>query len=206
MYARSTTMQMQPSSIDAGIAFIRDEVMPALQGMAGCIGMSLLVDRQSGRCVTTSAWETEDALRASAAEIAPMRDRAAQMFPGTPTDEHWEIAVLHRNRRAPEGAGVRATWVQVPQGQMDQAIEFYKASVLPQMADVDGFCSASLLVDRPSGHAVSSMTFEDRDAMRHTRALAAVAREPGSTETIGEILDVAEYDLALAHLHVPEQV
>ena len=30
MYARSTTIQAQPSSIDAGIAHVRDAVMPAL--------------------------------------------------------------------------------------------------------------------------------------------------------------------------------
>ncbi|MDT5333108.1 MAG: hypothetical protein QOF31_4405, partial [Mycobacterium sp.] len=59
VYARSTTIQAQPSSIDDGIAYVRDEVMPALQAMDGYIGLSMLVDRESGRCITTSAWETE---------------------------------------------------------------------------------------------------------------------------------------------------
>jgi hypothetical protein len=31
MYARSMTIQAQPSSIDAGVAHMRDSVMPALQ-------------------------------------------------------------------------------------------------------------------------------------------------------------------------------
>ena len=54
MYARSTTIQAQSSSIDDGIAFVRDTVMPALEGMDGFVGVSLLVDRQSGRCIATS--------------------------------------------------------------------------------------------------------------------------------------------------------
>lgn len=58
VYARSTTIQAQSECIDTGIAHVRDVVMPALQGMDGCIGVSLLVDRQSGRCIATSAWET----------------------------------------------------------------------------------------------------------------------------------------------------
>ena len=49
VYARSTTIEAQPSSIDAGIAHVRYEVMPALQEMEGYVGLSLLVDRQSGR-------------------------------------------------------------------------------------------------------------------------------------------------------------
>ncbi|HZC53305.1 MAG TPA: antibiotic biosynthesis monooxygenase, partial [Mycobacterium sp.] len=150
MYARSTTIQAQPSSIDAGIAHVRDEVMPALQGMPGCVGVSLLVDRRSGRCIATSAWESDEALRGSAEHVTPIRDRAAEMFSGTADVEEWEIAVLHRDHRAPEGAGVRATWVKVPADQMDQGIEYYKSTVLPQLEGLDGFCSASLLIDRAS--------------------------------------------------------
>src|SRR5689334_1739594 len=96
VYARSTTIQAQPSSIDAGIAHLRDEVMPALQAIDGCVGVSLLVDRESGRCIATSAWDTEEAMRASADRMQPIRDRAAEMFGGSPTVEEWEIAALHR--------------------------------------------------------------------------------------------------------------
>ena len=83
VYARSTTIQAQPLSIDIGIAHVRDVVMPALQEMNGYVGLSLLVDRQSGRCIATSAWETMEAMRASAERVAPVRDRAALMFDGS---------------------------------------------------------------------------------------------------------------------------
>jgi len=78
--------------------------------------------------------------------------------------------------------------------------------LLPQIQEFEGFCSASLLVDRPSGSAVSSVTFDSHEAMQHTRSLAAVVREEGSREASGEVLDVAEFELALAHLRVPELV
>src|SRR5215211_331392 len=51
MYARSTTIQAQPTSIDAGITHMRDKVMPAIEAVDGCVGLSLLVDRTSGRCI-----------------------------------------------------------------------------------------------------------------------------------------------------------
>ncbi len=84
VYARSTTIQAQSECIDTGIAHVRDVVMPALQGMDGCIGVSLLVDRQSGRCIATSAWETAEAMHASREQVTPIRDRCAEMFGGTP--------------------------------------------------------------------------------------------------------------------------
>ena len=129
MYARSTSIQAQTSNIDAGIAYVRDEVMPALQDMDGYVGLSLLVDRESGRCIATSAWETEDALRTSTEQAAPLRDRAAEIFGGDVTVDPWEIGVLHRDHRSNEGACVRATWIKMPPDQVERAIEFYKTSV-----------------------------------------------------------------------------
>ena len=204
MYARSTTIQAQTSSIDGGIAHVRDEVMPALQAMAGCVGVSLLVDRQSGRCIATSAWETEDAMRASADQVTPIRDRAAEMFGGSAETNEWEIAALHRDHHAPDGAGVRATWVKVPQDQMDSGIEYFKSSVLPQLEDLDGFCSASLLVDRASGRGVSSVTFDSLDAMDRNRDQATALKIASIREAGVEELDEREFELALAHLRVPE--
>src|SRR4051794_38437569 len=42
MYARSTTVHADPQRIDDGIAYIRDEVMPAVTTMPGCLGLSML--------------------------------------------------------------------------------------------------------------------------------------------------------------------
>ena len=206
MYARSTTIQAQPSSIDDGIAHVRDEVMPALHDMAGCIGVSLLVDRQSGRCIATSAWETEDAMRDSREQVTPIRDRAAEMFGGTANVEQWEIATLHRDHHSPDGAGVLATWVRVPPDQVDQGIEYYKSSVLPQLENLDGFCSASLLVDRASGRAVSSTTFDSLDAMERNRDQITALKATSMPEARAEELDECGFELALAHLRVPELV
>ena len=77
MYARSTTFRAQSSPIDADIAHVRDTVMPALEGIEGYIGLSLLVDRPSRRCIATSSWRSEGAMRASAEAVRPVRDRPA---------------------------------------------------------------------------------------------------------------------------------
>ena len=66
MYARTTTVRGDPRAVDDGIAFARNEVWPRLERMDGCVGMSMLADREAGRCIVTAAWATEDAMRASA--------------------------------------------------------------------------------------------------------------------------------------------
>ncbi len=178
--------------------------MPAVEAMDGCIGMSLMVDRETGRCIVTSAWESEDAMRASAEQVASMRDRAAEMFGGPATVQHWEIAVLHRDHRSGDGACVRATWFKVPQGQGTGAIDLYRDSVLPALEELEGFCSASLFVDRSTGRAVSSVTFDSVDAMDRNREQARSLRTARLRDLGADQLDVGEFELAIAHLRVPE--
>ena len=76
--ARSTTIEAQPESIDAGIAYVYDEIMPAVESMEGCIGISLLVDRESGRCIATTAWESADTAQAARAWRMPEISRSAK--------------------------------------------------------------------------------------------------------------------------------
>ena len=191
--------------MDAGIAHARDEIMPTVLGMDGCIGMSVLADRGSGRCIITTAWQSEEAMRATAEKASELRERARREFDGDVENvDEWEIAVLHRDHRSADGACVRATWVKLPPDQIDGGIEFYRSRGLPDLEQLDGFCSASLLIDRASGHSVSSVTFDSREAMERNRQQATELKNARLSEVGAEELDEREFDLALAHLRVPE--
>ena len=76
MYARTTTVHADPQRVDEGIRYIRDEVMPAVQSMPGCMGLSMLCDRDSGRCIVTTSWDSEESMSASRDAVMPMRERA----------------------------------------------------------------------------------------------------------------------------------
>jgi hypothetical protein len=126
MYARSTTFRARPAAIDDGIAFLRDDVMPAAMAMSGCTGLSMMVDRRSGRCIATTGWDTADHMRASAGLIDPMRDRAAAIMSAAPFVEEWEIASVHRLHTSHDGACVRATWMWLEPAMVDHAIDTYR--------------------------------------------------------------------------------
>ena len=205
MYARSTTIQAQLSSVDDGIAFIRNEVMPTLKAMNGYVGLSLLVDRESGQCIATSAWETEDSMRVSTERTKPLRDQASVQFGGGgATIDQWEIAAMHREHSSGDGACVRATWIKMPRDQVDRAIDFYRTDVLPSIENLEGFCSASFMVNRATGRGVSSATFDNREAMNRNEENAKELRNARTRELGADILDVGEFDLMLAHLALPE--
>jgi hypothetical protein len=204
MHARSTTIRANPESIESGIAHVRDVVMPAVLGMDGCVGISMLVDRVSGRCIATTAWQSKEAMDASAEQVRPLRERAAEMLGGRPQVDEWEIAVMHRDHTSAPGACVRATWLRLPTDQLDRGIDFHKMGILPAVQELDGFGSASLMVDRNEGYAVSSLTFDSREAMERSRAQSEELRQRGVREAQAELMEVGEFELALAHLRVPE--
>lgn len=205
MYARTTMIQTDPGKIDEGISLVRDEVLPAVTGMDGCVGMSMLVDRQSGRCIATTAWESEAAMRDSAEAVRPLRDKAIQALGGTTGDvDMWEVAAVHRDHAAPAGACARITWLSGDPDIAERAADIFRMAVLPRMQELDGFCSASLFVDRESGRAAGTVTFDSREALEASRDAAARIREAASRDAGATVDRIDEMEVAFAHLHVPE--
>jgi hypothetical protein len=204
VHARSTTIQAQTSNIDAGIVHIRDEVMPALRDIDGFVGLSLLVDRESGRCIVTTAWQSEQAMRDSAGQVTSVRNRAAEIFGGRTEIAEWEIAVLHRAHAAPEGACTRVTWTDLQGADPDRVIDTFKSSALPRLQELTGFCSASLLVDRAGGLGCSAISYDSRAALDASRDPGSVIRESVMTQAGIRVTEMAEFELAVAHLRVPE--
>jgi heme-degrading monooxygenase HmoA len=206
VHARSTTIQARPGDIDEGIRYITEEVMPAITEMEGCVGLSMLVNRESGRCIATSAWTDEMSMRASDSAVRGMRDEAGSILGGSPQVDEWEIAVLHRDHRTGDSTNVRCTWLKCDPARLDEAIELFRSQVLPTAEGMSGFCSASLMVDRRSGRAVSSVTWDSRQAMEASRDAASELRATIAKQAGAEVEDVAEFEMVLAHLRVPELV
>lgn len=206
MFARTTTVQARPESIDAGIASVRDIVMPRLRDIDGYVGLSLLVDRTSGRCIATTAWESEEAMHASEELVRDVRRSAAEAFGGSTEVAEWEVATMHREHHSNDGACVRVTWATVAPEDMDRAIDIFKLGALPALAEIDGLCSASLLVDRSSGRGVTSVAYDSIENIKRNDDKLAELRAGISQEAKAEVLDEGDFELAIAHLHVPEMV
>jgi quinol monooxygenase YgiN len=204
VHARSTTIRGRPESVEDGIAFCRDDVLPMCREMPGCVGLSLIADRETGRCIVTTSWDSIESMRATTEQVQPIRQRVAEILGGTPEVAEWEIAVMHRDHQAGDGSFCRSTWLATEPSNADRALDIYRMAVLPKIEELEGFCSASMLIDRATGMAVGTVAFDSREALDASRAMAEGIRAAASKDIGAQILDVHEYELALAHLHVPE--
>jgi quinol monooxygenase YgiN len=205
MYARSTTLTADPQRMDDGIAMVRDEIMPAIQGMPGCIGLSMLVDRQTGRCIATTSWDSADAMSATADRVGDMRRRVQDTMGGRDMSvDEWEIAAMHRLHTPGDEACARVTWSRVDPATMETMTDSLGMRLIPQMDDVPGFCSLSLMVDRNTGRGTMTTVYRDRRSMEDSRDMIRDMREAFSRDMNMEVTDVAEFELAIHHLRVPE--
>ncbi|MFW3171390.1 hypothetical protein [Geodermatophilus sp. CPCC 206100] len=207
MYARSTSIRGNPDRIEQGVTYLREEVLPAVERTEECVGMSVLTDPDDGRLVVATAWADERAMRATAEEDRTVQERLVQTIGGTRADVHqWEIAVLHRERPAGDGAGAQLTWARVAPDHVDELLAAYRINLLPKLQELPGFCSVSMLVDRRQGRTVSATSFDSRESLALVRRHARSLREQFARAMGAKIVDLAEMDLAVAHLRVPETV
>ncbi|HVM29110.1 MAG TPA: hypothetical protein VM433_15740 [Mycobacteriales bacterium] len=205
MLARTLTVRGQRDRLDDGLAAVTGEI-PGLRDQAGCTGVAVLVDREAGGVILTTGWADQAAMRATAPTLGPLRDRVAAAFGARPEVNAWEIALLHRVAATPDGARARVTWTRADPDMLAQQIDFVRGGIVPEIERLPGFCAASALVDRRTGDGVLTVVYESADALAASRRAAIGLREDAVRRMSARLVDVAELEVLLADLRVPETV
>ena len=105
MYARVTTIQGSPDKMDDATTHIQEQTLPQLQKMEGFKGFVALADRQSGKMLGVSFWESEEALRATEGAVSSVRSGAAEATGGIVASvEEYEVLVNEAPSAGPLGA------------------------------------------------------------------------------------------------------
>jgi quinol monooxygenase YgiN len=204
MYARSTTVRGTAQAMDDGIAYVRDTVMPTVQQLDGCVGLSMLADRESGRCIVTTAWADRPSMEHSTADTAATQRRLAEIMGGPAEVQEWEIALMHRLHSAHHGACDRVIWHDGDPADVDRVIDTFRVDVLPQLEELPGCCSVSVLLDRGSGRSSVAVTYDSPQDMRAARERAGEMRSEFMRKMNRTITEVAEFELVISELRVPE--
>jgi heme-degrading monooxygenase HmoA len=90
MWARVSSYGGNPEQGGAAAAQMPEEELRAMTGFEGAY---LLIDRESGRAMTVTLWESEDALRQSEERANQLRAQVAQDLgaTGAPTVDRYEV-------------------------------------------------------------------------------------------------------------------
>jgi heme-degrading monooxygenase HmoA len=78
VYARVSTLEGSPEQIDEGLRFLREEVLPTGKEDPGFKGLIALGDRQSGKAISITLWESEETMRATEQDANQLRSAWAE--------------------------------------------------------------------------------------------------------------------------------
>jgi heme-degrading monooxygenase HmoA len=97
VFARVSTFTGASDEIDEAIRQIRENVLPSVEQLDGYKGAYFLVDRQNGKSLSMTLWESEEAMRASEETANSLRSEVAEAL-GTQMVgvERYEVAVAVR--------------------------------------------------------------------------------------------------------------
>jgi heme-degrading monooxygenase HmoA len=92
MFARVTQLAVDPERLQQGRHAVEDHVVPALRMQSGYNGGFLLGNPESGKVLTVSLWETEEAMHATDEAAYWFRTFGAEEAGGTVADvETYEV-------------------------------------------------------------------------------------------------------------------
>lgn len=83
MFSRVNVLQTTPDRIDDVTQVVRDVVHPGIRDEAGYAGYVVLGDRETGRALGVTLWESEEAREVSNAKAGQIRPRVEEATGGT---------------------------------------------------------------------------------------------------------------------------
>ena len=102
MFARVTVFK---ESVDDAIRVTSEQVIPVVLGLAGSRGGFFLANREEGKTLSLTLWESREALDASAAAIASLRAERSDHVPGSKLVDLCDYEVIFAPPSGQEGSG-----------------------------------------------------------------------------------------------------
>lgn len=177
MQARISTVT-GATDIDAGITFLREQVVPQLQQQKGFRGLSASGDRAAGVVTVLSLWETEADLDASESAADKARGDALRVLGGEVSVERYEQGVMELGDTPPGlGTKLHIRHIRMDPGRIDDNTDFFRETVVPEMKSSPGFRGVRHLIDRKTGEGRVGTLWADDESL--AAALAASEQRRG---------------------------
>ena len=183
MHVRITTVT-GASNIDGGLAALRDQALPQMRQQHGFRGLSAAGDRAAGVVTVLSVWDSEADLEASESAADKARGDAVRIMGGEVSVERYEQTVWTAGDTRPgPGAKLHIRHVKMDPARIEENLEFFRQTVVPEMKARPGFLAVRQLIDRSTGEARVGSVWADENSLSASLAQSeqrrALAKDRG---------------------------
>ena len=172
------------TNVDAGVDLIRDQVLPICHAQKGYLGTTVSADRANSLVGIITMWETVEDREASNDALALSRIDVANAVGGSFTVENYEQVVLEAVTMPAVGSALSVARLSMSPDQVDENIDYFKSTALPEMLATPGVQAVRNLVNRETGQAIVGVVFSDVDALSAAAGAAAIRREAAAARGI----------------------
>jgi heme-degrading monooxygenase HmoA len=151
--------------IDAGVAFVRDTVTSVLRQQKGFRGVTASADRAGGVFGVLTVWETEADRDASESALLKVRDEGGKIIGGEMTVGLYEEMVTEIVGPPRQGASLLIRQVSMDPAKIDENLEFFRATVLPEIKASPGLLAVRNMINRTTGDGVVGTVWTDVASM-----------------------------------------
>lgn len=184
MHARLVTFTGVPD-IDAGIALIRENVVPVMRDQKGYRGLHASADRSRDVLGVLTIWDTEAERDASWDAVAPVRRENMAAIGGEASVDRYELLLQEIGGIPPEpGSALLLMPVDMDASRVDEHLAFFRSQVLPEITVSPGFRAVRLLMNRESGRGMTATAWSDRAAMTEAAAAAESRRQAAAARGV----------------------
>jgi hypothetical protein len=198
MFVRTIYATGDPAKIDIAIRALNTGGRELLEERPGYRGAGVFVDRELGKLLGMSWWDSVEARRNSDQVMREHRGDLLEPFAGTLTVQNFEAVVHHVVQPPRIGGGLRVTRVEFEPGDADLIAETFRSTVVPRLETLPGLARAGLLIDRERGVGQAGILFVDRESMAAARGGQAAARHEGAAKAPVNVVGLEEFEVVHA--------
>ncbi|MEV6838963.1 hypothetical protein AB0N17_31370 [Streptomyces sp. NPDC051133] len=195
MFVRAVYATGDPALLSTAVRALNTEGHDLLEERPGYRGAGVFVDRELGKLLTVSWWESEEARHNSDEVMRERRPALLQPFAGTTAVENYEAAVFHPGHRPVTGGGLRVTRLEFVPADADLAVETFHAGVLPRLELLPGFAGTALFLDRERGRGMTGVLFTDPRSLAASRSGQATVRREGAAKAHVTVIGLEEFEV-----------
>jgi heme-degrading monooxygenase HmoA len=171
--------------LDDGVDFIRETILPDLRRQNGFNSISVSADRYSGVFTVLSVWETEAARDASEGFSEKARSQAWEILGGELSVDRFEQVLWEVGPTPPNpGAKLHIRSVKMDPARVEENLDFFRQTVLPDIKATPGFLGVRQLIDRQSGAGRVGTVWADESSLKTALERAEARRPLGSARSV----------------------
>ncbi len=144
-----------PAALGDCVGYLEQGAIGAIEAEPGSLGVSLLTEPGRGGAVLESYWSALDGLRNSEQAAEELRSELIRRAGGAVAVKEYGVHVFEQEGPLLGGEVARLTRISVKPDAVDDAIEVFGDTAVPEFVEAQGFCGAMLFADLTSGQLVS---------------------------------------------------